>query len=104
VVNSTDGVSGYQGEEGNHNHQALQTSHDCSAFYFEIFRPLRLEAADWLLSGADQKHNDTPHIISDISLPQTMALVASHAPHQGSLLLDPICCINKVFADSLAGA
>jgi len=48
VVNSTDGVSGYQGEEGNHNHQALQTSHDCSAFYFEIFRPLRLEAAGWL--------------------------------------------------------
>jgi hypothetical protein len=48
VVNSTDGVSGYQGEEGNHNHQALQTSHDCSAFYFEIFRPLRFEAADWL--------------------------------------------------------
>jgi hypothetical protein len=26
--------SGYQGEEGNHTDQALQTSHGCSAFYF----------------------------------------------------------------------
>ena len=34
VVSSTDGVSGYQGEEGNRIYQALQASHDCSAFYF----------------------------------------------------------------------
>jgi len=35
VVNSTDGVSGNQGEEGYRSYQALQASHDCSAFYFK---------------------------------------------------------------------
>jgi len=28
---------GYGGEDRSHNHQALQTSHDCSAFYFSSF-------------------------------------------------------------------
>jgi len=73
VVNSTDGVSGYQGEEGNHNHQALQTSHDCSAFYFEIFRPLRLETADWLQAAPIKNITKPLTIISGFYLPQTMA-------------------------------
>jgi hypothetical protein len=98
VVNSTDGVSGYQGEEGNHNNQALQTSHGCSAFYFEIFR-LRFEAADRLRALPI-----TPHVISNFYLPQADGVSRIPKRPVKVHILVPICCINKSFADSLAGA
>jgi hypothetical protein len=50
--------SGYQGEEGNHTYQALQASHDCSAFYFEVYPGL-----DRRPSGYN--NNIAPNVIPD---------------------------------------